>query len=214
MTTAARHVLEPGPIRGLALDKHHRRIPWFVHVDGDGVPDFRVMRAQAMVDAVQKELCWICGTRRGNDTVFPIGSMCAVNRVAPEPPSHRMCAIYSAKACPFLSTPGMRRRPRGLEEVTSDFHLTRNPGVVAIWHTRRWQTFRDPKGIPLWRVGEPTKVLWFREGRAAAREEVMRSIDTGLPALRETALQQGQQAVDELEAQLAAAMKYLPKATA
>jgi hypothetical protein len=37
----------------------------------------------------------------------------------------------------------------------------------------------------LFRIGEPTSVAWYAEGRPATRKEVLVSIDSGLPLLQE-----------------------------
>ena len=42
----------PPRIAALARDRHDRPIPWFVHRDDAGVPDFRVARRDALADAI------------------------------------------------------------------------------------------------------------------------------------------------------------------
>jgi hypothetical protein len=167
-------------------------IPWFVATLPDGTRDFRVADATKQVLAGVDRLCWVCGERTGGYVAFTIGPMCAVNRLSSEPPSHRECAIYSATVCPFLSNPCMRRRPTGEFEgklPTAGEMITRNPGVALVWVTRGYSIFRPPKGMGqdgyLYGPGEPTDTLWFAEGRPATRGEVLASIETGLPALRE-----------------------------
>jgi hypothetical protein len=186
-------------------------VPWFVAWI-DGKPDFRVIRPGGVSMAVQQQLCWVCGLIRGAWSAFVIGSMCAVNRVSSEPPSHRDCAIYAAKHCPFLSKPNMRRRESNLPtDVTpaGGVPIDRNPGVALVWVTRKFSIFRDPAGAPLFDVGEPSEVLWFAEGRAATRDEVLASIDSGMPILRAEA-EREDGALAELSAQYDRAMTLVP----
>jgi hypothetical protein len=61
--------------------------------------------------------------------------------------------------------------------------IARNPGVAMLWHTRQYETFSDGKGGVLIQMGEPESVEWYACGRAATRDEVMYSINTGLPNL-------------------------------
>lgn len=202
----------PARIARLPRDKHGRPIPWFVHRDEQGVPDFRVVRAHGIADAFRFEKCWVCGDRRGAWSAFVVGPMCAVNRVSAEPPSHRDCAVYSALACPFLSNPAMRRRdsrlPEGTELPAGEM-ITRNPGVALVWVTRDWSPFRAGPGI-LFRLGDPEETLWFAHGRDATRAEVLASIQTGMPILAEAAERDGRDALAELEAARKAVDVFLP----
>lgn len=201
-------------IAGLPHDRRGRPIPWFVHVDENGDPDFRVVRRGGIRDALNKSLCWVCGLPRGREAAFVIGPMCAVNRIAPEPPAHRECAQYSANACPFLTTPGMRRRTTGLPEDRhyADGAILRNPGIALVWFTNHWETITSPGGYLLFRLGPPTRVQWRREGRAATRAEVLDALTSGYPLLREAAEQDGPDAVDMLEHDRNVAMTLLPAA--
>jgi hypothetical protein len=202
----------PSNITRLPRDKHGRPIPWFVHIDEDGIPDFRVIRRAGIEDACRFTRCWVCGQTRGRYAAFVIGPMCAVNRTTAEPPAHRDCAIYAAQACPFLATPTMRRRETGLPDVhvnPAGEHIWRNPGAAVVWVTRTWKPFRAPGGV-LFELGEPTDVAWYAHGRSATRDEVAHSIDTGYPILLEAAERDGPAAVAELEQRLQHALALLP----
>lgn len=182
----AEGVQVPPAIDALPRDRHGRPIPWFVHIDEHGVPDFRVIRARGIVEALQFDLCWVCGRTRGRHAAFVIGPMCAVNTITAEPPAHRECALFSAQACPFLATPSMKRRERGLEhrQRPAGDMLTRNPGVALVWSSRTWSLFDDGRGGALFDIGQPTEVSWWAHGREATRAEVLASIDSGMPVLR------------------------------
>jgi hypothetical protein len=62
----------------------------------------------------------------------------------------------------------------------------------------------------LFRIGDPTRTLWFAEGRPATREEIMHSIDTGYPILMKMAESEGDKAINQLERQKREAMQYVP----
>jgi hypothetical protein len=158
----------------------------------------------------------VCGGPLGRYEAFVLGPMCAVNRTSAEPPSHRDCAIWSARNCPFLSRPHARRRENNMpvepEKHVPGIMLKRNPGVALVWITEhgRWRRRRVPNGL-LFEIGEPVETLWYAEGREATREEVDASIDSGLPALREIAEQEGEGALLELAACVERAKPFLPE---
>lgn len=218
MTTAPAPAL-PRAMRRLPTDKHGRPVPWFVHWTDDGVPDFRIVRRGGIEDALRFGLCWVCGTPRGRHAAFVVGPMCAVNRVSAEPPAHLDCALYSALACPFLTTPTMHRRERGLGERVdpAGVMVPRNPGVALVWSSRTWAPFDVPAGpgiAPgvLFGLGEPTAVSWWREGRPATGAEVRASIDSGLTLLEAECDRERDPAAAraELGVQLAAALALVP----
>lgn len=206
----------PGRIRTLPRNKAGYPVPDFVAwIDRE--PDFRVIKPGGILRALHLNLCWVCGCSflRQEDRAFVIGPMCAVNRVSAEPPSHRDCAVFSARYCPFLSTPQMTRRDRHKPEgavVPAGISIPRNPGVALVWVTgyKSWKTRSDGDGGTLFDIGDPKEALWFARGREATREEVLASIDSGLPILAGMAEQDGPDAVAELEAMHERALAYVP----
>jgi hypothetical protein len=165
-------------------------------------------------------LCWICGGHLGAHLAFTIGPMCAVNRISSEPPGHRDCAVYSARACPFLSNPDKRRRGGHMPEEAADeaagMMIERNPGVVLVWVTKSWRLIRVPAGIPgagegvLFEIGRPTATEWYCRGRRATRDEVLLAFRTGVPTLRGQAEIDGPQAVRVFHRQLEEALSLVP----
>jgi hypothetical protein len=201
------------PPRIARLPRNHAGfpVPWFVATI-DGVPDFRVVRANGIADAVRFGVCWLCGQRLGANAAFVLGSMCTITRVAPEPPSHRDCATYAVRACPFLTNPHMRRRTSNLPDDTvmpDGEMITRNPGVTALWLTRTWRM--DPT-YRLFDVGDPVTVTWWAHGREATRGEVMASIESGMPILTGAAEKDPRPsaALAQLAAMHAEAMRLVP----
>jgi hypothetical protein len=198
-------------MQSLAVDDRGYPVPHFVAWI-DGKPDFRVVHAETALRCWNRRRCWICGQELGRTVAFVIGPMCAINRVSSEPPQHRECAEFAAKACPFLTRPRAKRREAGLPEESqhpAGIMLARNPGVALVWITREPSVMKLPDGW-LFNVGNPAETLWFAEGRTATRAEVMASIDSGLPALRQVAQQDGAAGARELQRAIDRAMPLLP----
>lgn len=193
-------------------------VPWFVGWV-DGRPDFRVIGPDKIVDAIRFQLCWLCGQTTGSRVAFVIGPMCAINRNTAEPPCHVDCAEYAAQVCPFLTNPNRRRResrmPDGVENPAGDM-IRRNPGVSLLWITkatswRLWRPGRGDDGV-LFDIGDPVAVEWWAHGREATRDEVVASIESGMPILLKSATDEGERAVAALRAKVSDAERLLPAA--
>jgi hypothetical protein len=219
----------PARVRRLPVDERGYPVPWFVqwmHSDGSPCegdpaidadrPDFRVIDARRMVLAVNHRRCWVCGEQLGRCLAFVIGPMCAINRINSEPPSHRDCAEFAARACPFLTRPRMVRRednlPEGIKEPAG-IGLTRNPGVTLLWVTRSYRPFKVDNGW-LFRLGDPEEVCWYCQGRPATRAEIMASVDSGLPLLRDAAEVDGAEVIAEIEQRYRDLERLLPQGAA
>ena len=204
----------PTRIKRLPQDDRGFPVPWFVAFI-DGKPDFRVVDAPKVGIAVNQHRCFICGERLGQHLAFVVGPMCTISRTVPEPPSHRACAEFSAKVCPFLTKPRMRRNTKGIpEEIVqpAGIMIPRNPGVVCLWVTRVFRPYRSQHGKDgvLFEIGPPEDVRWYAEGREATREEVLRSINTGLPILRKMAEDDGPDGLAAFEKLRLAALEFMP----
>ena len=179
---------EPPPSRmaNLHVDERGYIIPWFVDWI-DGKPEFRAMDLSKWIKAVNEKRCWVCGERLGRWMTFVAGPMCGINRTSSEPPSHLECARWSARNCPFLNNPEMVRRVD--EKIGNDmtnvagFAITRNPGVTMLWTTNTYSVFDDGKGGKLISFGGANSVEWYACGKLATREQVIQSIESGMPAL-------------------------------
>lgn len=191
-------------------DRRGLPIPWFVQ---QNPLDFRVIRPLGAGEAHRRRICWLCGEPRYEKRLaFAVGPLSAINRVSSEPPSHPECARFAVIACPFLVNPRMRRNGKDMPETAPPpgVLLPRNPGVTAIWITRGYTPFRATDGMLL-EMGDPVAVEWFREGRAATRDEVLASMEAGMPDLVALAEKNGPDAVCDLEIAAAEALTYLPK---
>ena len=216
MTTLAPG-LPPLPPRFLKLPLNERGypVPKFVWKKPDGGYDFRVIEPGWPSKCVRHRLCWLCGETLGKFVCFVIGPMCAINRNSAEPPSHRECAEFAVRACPFMRFPNRKRDEEGLPDDGikpggDAAMIMRNPGVSAIWVTTAYSVHRAPNGDSLFDIGQATEVTWWAQGRAATREEILHSINTGLPILREMAEKEGADAIAHLDHEIERGMKLLP----
>jgi len=138
-----------------------------------------------------------------------------VHSTISEPPGHRECAEFAIRACPFLN---QRERMRNAANLPHELGLSepagvgidRQPGVSLLWITKSYRVMNVDNGI-LFKIGDPTAVEWFREGRPALRSEIMESIDSGYPILREAAESEGPAAIRELETARDRALTLVPK---
>jgi hypothetical protein len=205
-----RHIELPENMRRVPISDEGYPVPWFVGYR-DGKPDFRTMDGEKMSIAVRLKRCWMCGKPLGVHMTFPIGPMCAVNRNIAEPPSHHSCALYGVLACPFLTQPRMKRNEKDpiVDGHIAGHGLKRNPGVTCLWTTRSYKTWRPPGGGVLFSLGDPEKVEYYAEGRRATRDEVMASMESGLPLLMKVAEDEGPDAVAALKKMYAAAVRDL-----
>lgn len=209
--TVTRFPDAPAQIARLPLDKRGYPVPWFVPwVKGE--PEFRAVDPSRAREAHVRGLCWVCGLKLGTIKAFVIGPMCAVNRLSSEPPSHVVCARFAVKACPFLSRPLAKRAD------TSDMlgaqpppgiMIERNPGVTLIWHTQTYRAEKVQGGL-LFRIGAPVNTEWVCQSREATRVEIIESIESGLPFLRQVAEQDGPEALQALRACIERAVKLVP----
>lgn len=204
----------PERMRGLPVDERGYPVPFFVAYI-DGKPDFRVMDSAKYRDAIRFRKCWLCGGPLGRFATFVAGPMCGVNRTSSEPPSHLECARYAACACPFLTRPKATRRDAGMpieKKIVGGVSIDRNPGVALLWTSRSFFMFGDGRGGRLFNMGDPASVEWYAEGRPATREEVVTSIESGLPILVDATTRDPlrEAAMDELRARLAFMQPLLP----
>lgn len=208
----------PPRIARLPLDHRGYPVPFFVgYVDGK--PDHRLVDPAKLEQCIRRRLCWICGERLGSFVAFPIGPMCAINRLSSEPPSHRDCAIYALQACPFITRPHMVRRESGLPEgkvEAAGIMNPRNPGVMLLWIAKQYGWFQTPQadqsGV-LFQLGTPTQISIWKEGKPLAAEmgrlALSPAFESGVDILRKTAEEEGGDALQELERRTTLARRML-----
>jgi hypothetical protein len=201
----------PRRLKSMPISEEGYPIPYFVPYI-DGKPDFRGMDGDKFKSCVMRKRCWLCGEPLGRFVTFVIGPMCGINHTSSEPPSHRSCAEYAARACPFLTQPKMRRNEKDMPEnrTVAGIMIKRNPGVAMLWTTMasEFRIMRDKTGV-LFNIGVPIEARFFYEGRRATREEILGSIHSGLPLLREYANNKDEQ--DEITERYNVLLTMLPR---
>jgi hypothetical protein len=221
LNASIRDIPLPDNMNRLPVSDKGFPVPHFVARETAPDWDFRVVNPATTFDCLRNKRCWLCGQALGSLFTFVVGPMCVVTRTSAEPPSHYSCGKYAAIACPFLANPNMRRN----EKALPDGHLPppgvaimRNPGVTAVLLTRKYKTFDDGHGGTLIQMGQPTRVEWYAERGLATREQVLQSIDSGMPLLVEQCNMEATpklkaEAHEELRQRLWATMEYVPPLT-
>lgn len=207
----------PPRMRRRPVDHRGFPVPWFVHQDAAGAYDFRVVRRYGIETALRQRTCWLCGEPLGRMMCFTIGPMCVVNRVSSEPPSHRECADFAVRACPFLTKPKMRRNANDLPgegyRSAPGLPAERNPGGAVIYTTRDFRMLRARRGNAgsLIQMGHPSATDWFTLGRPATEAEARNMLEEGAAILMQTASEHdGPEGVKMLARMIEAARCLLP----
>lgn len=142
-------------------------------------PDFKVTDYRRLTICRKQGHCWICGKQLGAFKWFVFGPGSALSRTSVEPPSHRDCAHYAVKICPYMLDNSKQYRHPDLKPGQvliegSSYH----PEVSVLWATKGYKTIAlDPsRGMYQFEPGEPTFVEFWYEGRVATRAEVEHAI--------------------------------------
>lgn len=209
LNKAIQKIPMPARIAKLPISPEGYPVPFFVPWK-DGVPIMHSANPVKRQKCLGRGLCWVCGEPLGIYKAFVLGPMCIVNRVTAEPACHRECAEYTVKACPFLTRPAMKRNPNKPEESEPGpgIMIERNPGCCAVYVTRSFRTINDGAGGRVIQVGLPVSVDYYREGRPATRAEVIESMQSGLPLLKQHAPTRA--ALEALDTQFRDALTLLP----
>jgi hypothetical protein len=80
-------------------------VHYTVFVGEDKIPDFKVVHQAHRTEALNKNLCHLCGQRMMPPFAFIGGPKCMKHRRFVDGPMHLECATYAAKVCPYLATP-------------------------------------------------------------------------------------------------------------
>jgi len=179
----------PGKMSALPIDDRGYPVPWFVTKLPSGEFEFRAFDPDKLRLAVAEHRCWICGEKLGKHMVFVIGPVSALNGTHLEPPSHRECALYALRNCPFLNNPSAERRPAGVGRGADILYgqgllIKKNPGVCLAWTVHSYGEIINPvsRKVVSFNIGKPDKIEWFKEGRAATREEVEEAMRVAIEA--------------------------------
>jgi hypothetical protein len=215
MVNNLRKSLPPLPERmqDLPISASGYPIPYFVKWF-DGVPDFRILDPEKIIDCVENRKCWCCG--KDMDTIaFVAGPGMVINFSSAEPPSHPECAEFAVKACPFMRYPKAQRRETDMPEASTDYApgalLVDNPGVSVVFHTTGYQIIQaDESGFAL-QAFPPSKVDWYSEGKLMTREEARKALHKRVRDMKEalSPLSKGENHTIDLMA--LRGLRYLPQ---
>jgi hypothetical protein len=124
-------------------------VPFFVRTEG-GKPVFAGPPLAVKPACLRDGLCWICGHGLQNRSyAFVIPPAGVVSRVTSDPPSHRDCARYALRACPFLKR-----------------------SVAVLWRCSAYGVRSQGGGEPLLTLGPARAVEWWCDGRPATPPEI------------------------------------------
>jgi hypothetical protein len=175
----------PAAIAALPRDASGKPIPWFAAWT-DGLVDYRLTAPGKVERAAAGRRCWICGRRRLSQAAFLIGPTGAVARVSPWPPSHPDCALYAVRHCPFLrsgtapgpgAVTGLGRKSlaAGPPELDAAARLELAFGMIVLWVAPEYGRLVRG-GDNVFGFGEPSRVLWFYQGRPATPLEARQAV--------------------------------------
>lgn len=149
-------------------------IPYSQFIDGDGVPDFRVLDDIKVQHCLRARLCGLCGEQMGRHIFFVGGPLCVENGLFHDVPMHKECAEFALRACAHLnrskgkynSTAPLPDEP-GLRIAKGNMGTDDKAEYFALMHTTGYEAKRGPDGmiyiraalpwldVQRWRDGEP-----------------------------------------------------------
>jgi hypothetical protein len=141
-------------------------VPWTTMLI-DGEPDFRSIDILRVLDCAKKRMCGICGKEipKGDWIAFIGGPLCVKHRQFVDPPMHKDCAYFSAKACPFLA--GTKREYATGESKTEkskpDLILKieqKRPDTMFIYLCKTFEYIATEQGIMFMPAERPRKLDW------------------------------------------------------
>lgn len=201
----------PPRMKTLPVSPKGYPVPFFVaKINGEW--DFQVADPAKREICVDHGLCWVCGQPMGVFKTFVLGPMAAMNGISAEPPSHLECAEFSVAGCPFLALPKARRGSTDADKEmmpAGGVMMLHNPGVMALWTSKKPLRPVSNAHDVLLKVGEPTVVRWFASGQPALREVVLAGIDAALDRLR--AMCRTERELAHLDQLRAGVMQYVPR---
>lgn len=143
----------PKSLRTRPKDRRGYPIAYIVVQAKDGTPIFTTNDYAKVQECVRKRLCGLCGKKMKGGMWFIGGKRCFTdyNGAFLDPPSHRECAEYALKVCPYLAAPSYAGRiddklpkgvelPAGLRIVVEDRMSEARPAVFGLGHTRDYDS--------------------------------------------------------------------------
>lgn len=200
----------PDRMAHLPVDDRGFPVPWFVPWK-DGKPIFPAMDHAKWISAIRANHCWVCGGQLGRFKFHVIGPMGLINGVSAEPPSHRECANFAARHCPYIANPRMGRVPAE-KHGTVDHPGTMDQGNPGVWCVIECQgPVQLVSGKQLIKVAPIANVDWWAMGRKASPEEARAGFEERAELLSGYAAREPRQEQIALARRIADARDWLPK---
>lgn len=107
-----RSVPLPPLMQSMELDKRGYPIPFIIVRDKHGTSYFQINDESKVNQAIDHDLCAICGNKMGADKWLVGGPMSAFhpNGAYIDTPTHQQCLHYALKVCPYLAVPNYLKR--------------------------------------------------------------------------------------------------------
>lgn len=164
----------PDKMKALPLDHRGYPIPKFAHIDSEGKPHFDICADDIHVRLVIPGMCFICGQPLGRHRFFIGGPISAKSHYFNDGPSHRECAIFSLKACPFLANRNFthmtentkKHIPKKINTAVS----TERPPATALIECRYYRVTSVSGNIVI-EAGEYEGIEWFCDGELVANPQ-------------------------------------------
>ena len=156
--------LWPIRIRRLPRAKNGLPIPYTAYIDGNGVPDFRILDAPKRLKCLRDRLCGICGTKLEYWIVFIGGPVSCTARQFLDPAMHPECADFSLRYCPHLARPKSHysTRPVPTEIQQSMVMSDIRPDKFGRYRTRSYRMYmRDNDQLAL--ADAPVEITWHSD---------------------------------------------------
>jgi hypothetical protein len=178
-----KEVPEPPRIAALDKDKRGYPIPWNVLRGVDGSPVFTANESTKHMQALEGQLCPICGVKLGSIRWFVGGPLSAFHPDGGymDLPGHRDCVEYALQVCPYLAAANYLAKEKDLSKVPDDVTLidhTMLPGrppLFVMVACRRFTVVPKQGSLPTLRPEKPyLDTRYWKKGFQLTASEGMR----------------------------------------
>jgi hypothetical protein len=113
----------PPKMRNLERDKRGYPVPYVVVRDIKGTPRFQINDENRVNNALENDLCAVCGNKMGEDRWLVGGPLSAFHPHGAyiDTPTHKECLHYALKVCPYLAISKYQARIDLLNVREGDF---------------------------------------------------------------------------------------------
>lgn len=182
----------PWRLRVRPKDARGYPIPFIVFVDAKGQPHFQINDAIKLARCIREDRCPLCGQELGRLRVFigGVGAAFHEHGAYLDPPTHRECASYALKVCPYLAAPryGRRLDGRTLSDASEPMVLIHDDTVddarPELFVAVTSHATRRVPGTDYVRPAKPVRgVTYWRRGASVPAAEAMPIVEAALAAI-------------------------------